>query len=546
LVEQAITAAKNRIKSGPSAKLDILDPACGSGVFLQETLRELVRRGYSGQIALRGFDTSPISCAISKFCLERIKQDLPTLKVSIDIKQQDSLQVDWGTPDVVLMNPPFIPRERMKDAEKEAVREILGDDIAKSRVDLAMAFIGKAVKSLAPNASLATVLPAPLFETESGKKWRDEIRSRAELLFIGRFAGYGFFRGSTVEPGMLVLRGKGSAPPHEHSAIRVLVAKSGFEDAAIRGLRRDAEVSISPAEWDVFTVQERTFSSASWMPRFRHSMQLVEKLAAAGMTKVGYLFTVHQGIRTGNNKAFVLSSEELATLPKTESANFKPVASNSTIRDGAILPNRLFVFYPYGVSWSTITTEKELEHRVPWYYRKWLAPAKNDLKARSGIDQERWWLLIRPRAWQVRKRPKLTTTYFGYRGNFAYDDTGEFVVLQGYAWFWKRKTRPAFDRSPLPWAYLAILNSRVFETLLESACPRVQGGQFNLSTRFVNDVFLPDLANDTRYTGSLVEELAKVGREIHNGRMPELAAIDELAAQAYGMPVDRLIHDTIS
>ena len=88
--------------------------------------------------------------------------------------------------------------------------------------------------------------------------------------------------------------------------------------------------------------------------------------------------------------------------------------------------------------------------------------------------------------------------------HFAYDEAGEFAVLQGYAWLWKRKKlqgSPSFDESSLPWGYLAILNSPVFETLLESSCPRVQGGQFNLSTRFVDGVFLPDLADSLRYTG---------------------------------------------
>lgn len=165
---------------------------------------------------------------------------------------------------------------------------------------------------------------------------------------------------------------------------------------------------------------------------------------------------------------------------------------------------------------------------------------------RALIDRTRWWSLTRPRSWQFRKRAKLTTTYFGCRGNFAYDESGEFVVLQGYAWLWQRKMRPAFDGSPLPWAYLAVLNSRVFETLLESACPRVQGGQFNLSTRFVNGVFLPDLSDDGRYAGALVERLAEVGEQIHAGSPPQLELIDELAARAYGLPVDRLLRDSVS
>ena len=267
-------------------------------------------------------------------------------------------------------------------------------------------------------------------------------------------------------------------------------------------------------------------------------MQLVETLAASGVASVADLFDVHQGIRTGDNKAFVLSAAELASLPKKERLNFKPIASNSTIRDGTISPDE-FVFFPYDSSGLTITTEEELAKRVPRYFERWLAPGKLRLASRRGIDPNQWWRLTRPRSWQFRKQPKLTSTYFGYRGSFAYDEAGEFAVLQGYAWLWKRKKlqgSPSFDESSLPWGYLAILNSPVFETLLESSCPRVQGGQFNLSTRFVDGVFLPDLADSLRYTGALIEKLARLGRRIHSGDMPELDALDELARQAYGIP----------
>ena len=77
LVERALAAIGLGTAAEQPQELDILDPACGSGVFLQEALRELAARGYSGTLTLRGFDSSPISCEISKFCLERVKRDLP-------------------------------------------------------------------------------------------------------------------------------------------------------------------------------------------------------------------------------------------------------------------------------------------------------------------------------------------------------------------------------------------------------------------------------------------------------------------------------------
>ena len=76
LVERALAAIGLGTAAESPQELDILDPACGSGVFCRSSSR-VGCAGYSGTLTLRGFDSSPISCEISKFCLERVKRDLP-------------------------------------------------------------------------------------------------------------------------------------------------------------------------------------------------------------------------------------------------------------------------------------------------------------------------------------------------------------------------------------------------------------------------------------------------------------------------------------
>jgi len=440
------------------------------------------------------------------------------------------------------MNPPFIPWDRMPQESQDITKEILGN-LAKFRADLSMAFIWKAAESLTSGAVLATVMPAPLFGTTSGELWRESLASETDIILLGRLEGYGFFRGSAVEPGLIVLRGKSATPERMPESIKVAVAKDGCEDAVLRALRRGVDRSPTPDKWDVFSVSASSITPANWMPRFQRSMKMAEILEAAGMTRVGDLFSVHQGILTGYNKAFVLKVEELTTLPQTEREFFRPAAGNSTIHDGTIAQDR-YVFFPYNSSGILVESETDLRILLPSYSAKWLEPHKKELQERAGIDPRQWWLLTRRRSWQMRNRPKLVTTYFGDRGSFGYDKTGAFVVVQGYCWLWKQEAakkeapRPSvrFDRSDLPWSYLAILNSGLFETLLESSCPRVQGGQFNLSSRFVNQVFLPNLSDNLCVTGDLVEELASLGRRIHAGDMPEVDQIDEVAVRAYGLP----------
>lgn len=99
-----------------SSELCILDPACGSGVFLQEALRELDDRSYSGSVTLLGYDASPIATEITAFCLEEARRDVAIgNRTEVNISQRDALGGKWDVPDMILMNPPFASYNDMTD-----------------------------------------------------------------------------------------------------------------------------------------------------------------------------------------------------------------------------------------------------------------------------------------------------------------------------------------------------------------------------------------------------------------------------------------------
>lgn len=181
-------------------------------------------------------------------------------------------------------------------------------------------------------------------------------------------------------------------------------------------------------------------------------------------------------------------------------------------------------------------TEAELEAAVPQYYHNWLEPARATLVARCRSGEGNWWTLAQERRWQWVGGPKLVTKYFGERGSFAYDESGEYLVLQGFGWISKIHLRDTpFFESDLPFAYLALLNSSVFEDLLACFCPRIQGGQFDLSPRFIASVFLPDLSDELRVPGDVVQDLARVGKQFHAGKTPPAGPQTELAERVYGL-----------
>jgi methylase of polypeptide subunit release factors len=524
-------------------KLDILDPACGSGVFLQEAIRELQAREFTGKVTLRGYDTSEISCAMSRFCLERAKIDAKAsgITVQVDIKKGDALQNEWGKPDFILMNPPFTHWEGMEKEEQDIVKTILQGLLSGTkRVDKSMAFIWKGANCLQNGSIIASVLPAPIFENEFAYKWREALSSCGELYLLGRFQGYGYFRYSMVEPGFLVLQKPQRRKKKRERDIKIVLAESGKENASIRALRKYVEINIPQTEkdWEIFHISSKSISSASWLPRPSKHMKIIENLADLKIPTVGKLFEIHQGMKTGNNPVFIISNNEFKQLPAQEHKYFRPAAMSKTIQNGILLPKK-WAFYPYDEKGLMLKTEQDVKKRIPKFYERKLYPSKKELSTRAGINPEFWWELVRHRpSWLRTPKPKIISKYFGEAGSFAYDEEGKYVVITGQGWLWREVQLTSdidFYDTSLPFAYLALLNSPLFEALLACFCKRVQGGQFDLSKRFVDSVFIPNLADDFIISSDVVDNLAKLGRRIHNGKMPLPEELNKAAARAYGI-----------
>jgi len=526
-------------------KLCAFDPACGSGVFLQEVLRELQSRDFDGEVTLKGFDISEVSCLLANFCLHRAASENKSNKarVKVEISQRDALKSDWPDFDVALMNPPFVPYERMDAENKKLVREQLGE-LAEGRSDKAMVFVWKAVQQIKLGKAIGAVIPAPLLETQSGESWRRAIAEKTDIRLLGKFHGFGYFAASQVEPGFLVLSAHGTNPT---ANVKVVLAKAGFEDECLRALRLGVETTATAVEgWELYSTAQDNFKSANWMPRSQADLELLYSVSGGAMPTIGDLFDVRQGIR-GGHACFVISQQEFDALRTKERAYFRPSATNATIREGRIYEGE-WVFYPYDRDGAAIHSEDELQMKVPTFYEKTLKPLKAELKKRAQPDASKWWLLTRERSWQRERHPKLVSTYFGGRGRFACDKTGEFAIVQGHGWLWKNSPSSMelegeeanrwFFRTELPFAYLAIFNSGVFERLLALFCPRVQGGQFDLSNRFVDKVPLPDLSQTDMVDGDVCASLVEMGRRIHAGRtIEELDQLENLVARIYRIPI---------
>jgi hypothetical protein len=513
-------------KDASTEFLEILDPSSGSGIFLIEALRELGLQKSVPQVGhLRAFDQSPLATAMADFCLRNAAP--ASDRYIVTIQSQNSLEVnDWGAPHIIVMNPPFLAWEDLGSDGRDLVRRSLGT-LHKRRPDLAFAFIVRALKSLRQGGVLATLVPPAFLEGDSAESIRAYILQSGEfqLRLIGHFHDFNYFD-ATIEPSFIVV----SRSTHE-TPIQIVTAKSGSADGAIRALRSGK--AISRAGFELFTITKDQILLDRWTLKTQRTLRFVETIKSKESNTVASFFVPHTGIRTGENPIFIVSESDFKRLCSnaTERRFFRPVADR--IENGQIRSSG-YVFYPYDSDGTLLlNTEQELKDGLPRYYEERLRPAKVVLKNRLSLYRN-WWELSEPRVtWLAALRPRILSQYFGRAGNFAYDKHGKYAVVQGVGWCWKDGD-PTDD---LMLAYIGLINSSVFDEILSCFCPRVRGGQYNLSHRFIKDVPLPRLANH-----SARDFLSTIGRAITNGRNFDSNAQDEIVLHSYGLSLADVGH----
>jgi adenine-specific DNA-methyltransferase len=536
VVEQTI-----RARGTLAERVRVFDPACGSGEFLREAVRQLRLSGYQGAIDVIGWDISQAAVEMAEFALA-FELHGESYEHSVTFKCHDSLAEgsDWPVNiDLVLMNPPFISWQGMSPDRRELISTQLAG-LVKHRPDYSAAFLWRAAACLAHGGAIGCVLPSSTLDGASVEGLRVALAETLRPHTVARLGSHQIFQDATVDAGLFIATRKPSTPAPVQSQVAPLsvwVSHGGSShSAALRSLRQvtssgnEATLPIDTKAFSIYRDPDLLTSARSWAPRRYSAWSLLHRLA--GMPVAGDLFDVRQGVLTGHNRSFLLDAEHYAALPPKERKYFLPAIVNSSIRDGQIKGDT-YVFYPHGE--RELASEAELKRTLPVYYKAVLAKHREALKARKLVGTNGWWTLTRHRSLQEESSNHIVSTYFGDSGSFAWDRDGTYAVVQGYAWLLR-----GAKQSPRVWfSYLAILSSPVVSELLSAVSVHVGGGQWNLSKRYVSLLPLPDLTSET-FPVDLLRELAAIGEAVHKGGLSnasggDSAVLAELAEAAYGL-----------
>jgi adenine-specific DNA-methyltransferase len=266
---------------------------------------------------------------------------------------------------------------------------------------------------------------------------------------------------------------------------------------------------------------------------------------------VSDLFEIAQGIQTGNLQAFLLKKDEYEKLPKSERKYFRKALMTDSIREGRIV-RTYYLFFPHNVKGPIFSTESAVSKALPAFYRKHLKPNAEALKDRASIRQSGrrdWWGLMRPRKFSFDRGPRIISKFFGDEGSFVLDLDAEYLAATGHVWLPRKALtshvgsgklgNPHIDENTelAMRAYSVILNSRFFMSLVSMNSVAVAGGQFDLSSRFLKDVHLPNLWDVDRDTNikHIVRQLALLTDVKADRSSISTPDIEALVAALYGV-----------
>lgn len=521
----------------------IFDPACGSGEFLREAIRQLALRTWHGRPAVHliGYDVSPIAEAMTRFALAAEQRTMSQFDITFTVKCCDALKEPWpDNVDLLCMNPPFVAFPDTTTEQRKLMDRWLSARELSRRPDYSHAFIARATVAIVPGGRLATVMPLSVLDAASAFALREgQLRSLIPS-FIASIGNLAFFR-ATVDAALYV----GERPTAGNTAADAtptFLWADHRRESTTDALRRLRLWRGGDTQYDGFSIYSRRLGSGDdyWVPRPVKSIELFERYAA--LPRVTDLFAVEQGVRTGNVSVFQLNDAEYKSLPAIERRYFRPAIVNASIVDGRI-DDIAYIFYPYGL--RELASEDDLERKLRRYYTWKLRPNRSSLQRRNRVEKDCWWLLAEPREEAVlAKKPKLVTTYFGDPGSVSYDDSGERAVVQGFGWTPRDSGRSLEDRTA--YAYVALMNTRAFFEVVAARSKRVAGGQYNLSQHFIKDLPLPDLfppavvgegssidVERAAIPGDVVVALTVIGASMVAGQPYDAMDAEEYARAAY-------------
>lgn len=542
---EAWEAYRDRLKA-----LRIVDPACGSGVFLvmafdymkaellrvNEKIKELAPQvEHYGDLLdylpdseiltnnLFGVDVNAESVEIAKLSLwvKTARRGKPLDSLDGNLKVGDSLIEDsnfaylahgftWATAfpqvfaeggfDIVLGNPPYVRMEHLKLMKPYLEKRF---EVVSDRADLYCYFFERGLKLLKPGGRLGYISSSTFFKTGSAKPLRNFLRCNATIEAVVDFGDLQVFDGVTTYPAILTMQRGAALKDHVIRFWKVAALPESNFRAAF--------------EMNAATYPQGALSSGSWELEGAALKSIRDKITIGRKTVKNVYGSPLYGIKTGLNNAFIVDKttrDELCAKDQRSSEVLFPLLKGNELARWVVEPE---------YNWLIYTPKGKINIDDYPAVRDHLLRYKDKLEARATKQK---WYEIQQDQYRFLK---------GFlASNICFPD-----MSQG----------PKFSMSPKGYLYetttfkihgdnclVSLLNSKVTWFLLRAAANSLRGGEWRLRLKrqYIEPLPVPAMTNDQQDELAALSEACQKAAERRYSmqlalarRIPDLAPVGQ-------------------
>lgn len=492
-------------------QITIVDPACGSGAFLNEALNFLIEEhqyvdeleakllnvpiifSYHSESILEhnlfGVDLNEESVEIAKLSLW-LRTAEPNRKLNSlndNIKCGNSLIDDpevagdkafnWekefpqvfekGGFDVVIGNPPYVRQELFKEIKPYLEQNY---ECYNSISDLYTYFIEKGVKLLNANGVFSFILPNKFLKANYGKEIRKFITKQNNLELIYDFDDYPVFADATTYPIIYLINKNWAKDYFKFSEINKRFKTSEPIKTLIKN---EVKVKYSTLNEDQWTFSDSDNSS------------LILKICENSKTLKDVVDDkIFRGVSTGKNEVFIISAEVAKSLINENNKHLiRKIVTGKEVKRNCLTFENLYLLF---ISWEY---DLNFDNNI----KNYLLDRKSVLESRPEVKEGRfnWWCLSRygSKNAQYLFKPKIIYPRINNQCNFYYDSIGEYSLSDNNFFI------STEDKYLLP-----ILNSKLTYYYLKSIASTLQGGYLDFRRPYVETIPIKLPENSNRFS----------------------------------------------
>jgi type I restriction-modification system DNA methylase subunit len=368
---------------------------------------------------------------------------------------------EQGGFDVVIGNPPYVRQEAHTTLTKDEKKKF---ETYYGTADLYVYFVERGMQLLRESGLFCYIVSNKWMRARYGKPLRTWLK-RQNLVELIDFKDLPVFQGTIAYPCILRMRREES--------------DTEFRAVEVEHLDYD-DLSVYVKE-NTFDVKYRSLHEKGWTLVDEESQSLLSKLEERGESLGDYLDEkIHFGIKTGLNKAFIISPEKREELIERDPDSEERIRVYPKGKDlkGPYAPipeQRYLIFFPNG--WTNAHAPDDRDEWA-WLQGQYPAIAEHlapfEERARERWDQgEYWWELRACSYYDEFEEPKILYPSVADQGPFTLDEEGVFADKTCYF-------IPSADKY-----LLGVLNSSLLFFYFHNIAVERQNGFYEYLTQYV-------------------------------------------------------------